>query len=111
MSDIQNLQSYDPFADIGNAGDTSDQQSYIHIRIQQRNGRKTLTTIQGLPSNFDQKRMLKIFKKDFACNGTLVEDEELGSVIQLQGDQRTKVLTLLTTEGGIDKKQVKLHGF
>lgn len=81
------------------------------IRIQQRNGRKTLTTIQGLPKNFDQKRMLKIFKKDFACNGTLVEDEELGSVIQLQGDQRTKVSTLLTTEGGIDKKQIKIHGF
>ncbi|KAI1314850.1 Eukaryotic translation initiation factor eIF-1 [Mortierella claussenii] len=111
MSDIQNLQSYDPFADLGDSGDTVEQKDYIHIRIQQRNGRKTLTTIQGLPKTFDQKRMLKIFKKDFACNGTLVEDEELGSVIQLQGDQRTKVSTLLTTEGGIDKKQIKIHGF
>lgn len=81
------------------------------IRIQQRNGRKTLTTIQGLPSQFDKKRLLKIFKKDFACNGTLVEDEELGSVIQLQGDQRNKVSQLLMTEGGIDKGQIKIHGF
>ncbi|KAG0306241.1 Eukaryotic translation initiation factor eIF-1 [Dissophora globulifera] len=111
MSDIQNLQSYDPFADLGDSGDTIEQKDYIHIRIQQRNGRKTLTTIQGLPKTFDQKRMLKIFKKDFACNGTLVEDEELGQVIQLQGDQRTKVHTLLTSEGGIDKKQIKIHGF
>ncbi|KAG0297656.1 Eukaryotic translation initiation factor eIF-1 [Dissophora globulifera] len=111
MSAIQNLQSYDPFADLGESGDTGAQQEYIHIRIQQRNGRKTLTTIQGLPATFDKKRMLKIFKKDFACNGTLVEDEELGSVIQLQGDQRTKVLTLLVSEGGVDKKQVKIHGF
>ncbi|KAG0198772.1 Eukaryotic translation initiation factor eIF-1 [Mortierella sp. GBA30] len=111
MSGIQNLQSYDPFADLGDSADTSDQQGYIHIRIQQRNGRKTLTTIQGLPSTFDKKRMLKIFKKDFACNGTLVDDEELGAVIQLQGDQRTKVCTLLVEEGGIDKKQIKLHGF
>ncbi|KAG0203906.1 Eukaryotic translation initiation factor eIF-1 [Mortierella sp. GBA30] len=111
MSSIQNLQSYDPFADLGDSGETGEQQSYIHIRIQQRNGRKTLTTIQGLPKTFDQKRMLKIFKKDFACNGTLVEDEELGSVIQLQGDQRTKVSTLLVEEGGIDKKQIKIHGF
>ncbi|KAF9106898.1 Eukaryotic translation initiation factor eIF-1 [Mortierella sp. AM989] len=111
MSELQNLQTYDPFADLGDSGDTVEQKDYIHIRIQQRNGRKTLTTIQGLPKTFDQKRMLKVFKKDFACNGTLVEDEELGSVIQLQGDQRTKVLTLLTTEGGIDKKQVKIHGF
>ncbi|KAF9937023.1 Eukaryotic translation initiation factor eIF-1 [Modicella reniformis] len=111
MSDIQNLQSYDPFADLGDSGDSGEQNNYIHIRIQQRNGRKTLTTIQGLPKTFDKKRMLKIFKKDFACNGTLVEDEELGSVIQLQGDQRTKVSNLLTGEGGIDKKQIKIHGF
>ncbi|KAF9996055.1 Eukaryotic translation initiation factor eIF-1 [Entomortierella chlamydospora] len=111
MSDIQNLQTYDPFADLGDSADTVEQKDYIHIRIQQRNGRKTLTTIQGLPKTFDQKRMLKVFKKDFACNGTLVDDEELGSVIQLQGDQRTKVLNLLTTEGGIDKKQIKIHGF
>ncbi|KAG0294726.1 Eukaryotic translation initiation factor eIF-1 [Linnemannia gamsii] len=111
MSDIQNLNSYDPFADLGDSGDTADQQNYIHIRIQQRNGRKTLTTIQGLPATFDQKRMLKIFKKDFACNGTLVEDPDLGSVIQLQGDQRIKVSTLLVEEGGVDKKMIKLHGF
>ncbi|KAF9345594.1 Eukaryotic translation initiation factor eIF-1 [Mortierella sp. NVP85] len=110
MSDIQNLQTYDPFADTGDSGDTN-QQEYIHIRIQQRNGRKTLTTIQGLPKNLDKKRLLKVFKKDFACNGTLVEDEELGSIIQLQGDQRTKVSGLLTTEGGVDKKQIKIHGF
>ncbi|KAF9920362.1 Eukaryotic translation initiation factor eIF-1 [Modicella reniformis] len=111
MADIQNLQAYDPFADLGDSGNTAAQQEYIHIRIQQRNGRKTLTTIQGLPSHLDKKRLLKIFKKDFACNGTLVEDEELGTVIQLQGDQRNNVLTLLTTEGAIDKKQIKIHGF
>ncbi|KAF8942408.1 Eukaryotic translation initiation factor eIF-1 [Haplosporangium gracile] len=111
MSGIQNLQSYDPFADLGDSNDTGDQQTYVHIRIQQRNGRKTLTTIQGLPAHLDQKRMLKVFKKDFACNGTLVDDPELGSVIQLQGDQRTKVLALLVDEAGLDRKMIKLHGF
>ncbi|KAF9582259.1 Eukaryotic translation initiation factor eIF-1 [Lunasporangiospora selenospora] len=111
MSDIQNLVTYDPFADTGNSGDSADQQSYIHIRIQQRNGRKTLTTIQGLPSQFDQKTMLKVFKKEFACNGTIVDDEELGKVIQLQGDQRIKVNALLVSEGEIDKKKIKIHGF
>jgi len=29
---------------------------------------------------------------DFCCNGTVVEDPELGQVIQLQGDQRKNVL-------------------
>ena len=43
----------DPFADEGDPldgnQDVGTQQNYIHIRIQQRNGRKTLTTLQGLP--------------------------------------------------------------
>ena len=41
----------DPFADAADplAADEPGRQSYIHIRIQQRNGRKTLTTLQGLP--------------------------------------------------------------
>jgi len=41
----------DPFADAADplAAEEPGRQSYIHIRIQQRNGRKTLTTLQGLP--------------------------------------------------------------
>jgi translation initiation factor SUI1 len=42
--------SLDPFADAADPlADEPGKQSYIHIRIQQRNGRKTLTTLQGLP--------------------------------------------------------------
>jgi len=110
MSDTTNLNlPYDAFADTeDDAGQT---QGYIHLRIQQRNGRKTLTTVQGLPKEYDLKRLLKAFKKDFACNGTLVEDEELGMVIQLQGDQRIKVATFLVDEGISQKTNIKVHGF
>ena len=47
---LQNL-SLDPFADAADplSAEEAGRQSYIHIRIQQRNGRKTLTTLQGLP--------------------------------------------------------------
>jgi translation initiation factor SUI1 len=83
----------------------------LDIRIQQRNGRKTLTTVQGIPDDIDQKRLLKAFKKEFACNGTLVEDEEMGEVIQLQGDQRLKVQTFLVDEEIAPKNQIKMHGF
>lgn len=48
----------------GNSGKSASQ-NYIHLRIQQRNGRKTLTTIQGLPDELDQKKLLKAFKKVF----------------------------------------------
>lgn len=43
----------DPFADegdpLGDSQDVGSTADYIHIRIQQRNGRKTLTTLQGVP--------------------------------------------------------------
>ncbi|KAF8309829.1 eukaryotic translation initiation factor 1 [Clavulina sp. PMI_390] len=111
MSAIQNFTKNDPFADDGEdlTRDVGSQQNYIHIRIQQRNGRKTLTTLQGLPKEYDPKKLLKAFKKEFACNGTLVEDEELGQVIQLQGDQRLKIAEFLTEEG-LSKSMIKLHG-
>ncbi|KAJ3113833.1 Eukaryotic translation initiation factor eIF-1 [Phlyctochytrium bullatum] len=104
------LSAYDPFADTGEDSNL-EVQGYIHIRIQQRNGRKTLTTVQGLPPELDQKRILKAFKKEFACNGTVVEDEELGEVIQLQGDQRQKVQTFLVQQEIVTKDKVKIHGF
>jgi translation initiation factor 1 (eIF-1/SUI1) len=31
----------------------------------ERNGRKTLTTVQGLPKKFDQKKILRVIKKKF----------------------------------------------
>jgi translation initiation factor 1 (eIF-1/SUI1) len=34
-------------------------------RYLERNGRKTLTTVQGLPKKFDQKKILKVIKKKF----------------------------------------------
>ncbi|ATY61683.1 translation initiation factor SUI1, putative [Cordyceps militaris CM01] len=113
---IENLKSYDPFAEADeDTGEVNKQtQNYIHIRIQQRNGRKTLTTVQGLPKKFDQKKILKVIKKKFACNGTIVADSEMGEVIQLQGDQRKDVQDFLIDkkEGlELDPKTIKVHGF
>jgi translation initiation factor 1 len=112
---VQNLASFDPFADeadpLGGQQDVGSQQNYIHIRVQQRNGRKTLTTLQGLPKEYAPKKILKAFKKEFACNGTLIEDEENGEVIQLQGDQRTKISEFLLAEKIADKAMIKVHGF
>ncbi|CRK15082.1 hypothetical protein BN1723_010512 [Verticillium longisporum] len=113
---IENLKTYDPFAeaDEDTGVQTKQTQNYIHIRIQQRNGRKTLTTVQGLPKKFDQKKILKVIKKKFACNGTIVNDSEMGEVIQLQGDQRKDVQEFLIDkkEGlELDSKTIKVHGF
>merc|ERR1712062_923487 len=107
-SGFQNLQSRDPFAeDEGGAN----QDGYIHVRIQQRNGRKTLTTVQGLSSEFDLKKIVRVAKKEFACNGTVVEHPEYGEVVQLQGDQREKICQMLVKCGLVKHDQLKVHGF
>lgn len=80
----------------------------IHIRIQQRNGRKTLTTVQGISEEFDKKKLVRAFKKDFACNGTVVEHPEYGEIIQLQGDQRSNVCTFLKRIGIAKDDQLKV---
>ncbi|CAO3641322.1 unnamed protein product [Cunninghamella blakesleeana] len=101
---------FDPFADVDD--DTSPKTANnIHLRIQQRNGRKTLTTLQGLPKEYDAKKILKVFKKEFACNGTVVEDEDLGEVLQLSGDQRLKIAQFLVQEDIAKKANIKIHGF
>ncbi|XP_029402000.1 eukaryotic translation initiation factor 1 [Mus pahari] len=65
MSAIQNLHSFDPFADASKGDDLlpAGTEDYIHIRIQQRNGRKTLTTVQGIADDYDKKKLVKAFKK------------------------------------------------
>ncbi|CAD5119645.1 DgyrCDS8239 [Dimorphilus gyrociliatus] len=99
----------DPFSD--NAVSGSSQGGVIHIRIQQRNGRKTLTTVQGIKDEFDLKKIVKVCKKEFACNGTVVEHPEYGEVIQFQGDQRQNINDFLIKIGLAKTEQIKVHGF
>ncbi|KAI8344751.1 translation initiation factor SUI1 [Chlamydoabsidia padenii] len=111
MSNIEELNvPFDPFADVEEENSPK-ATNYLHLRIQQRNGRKTLTTLQGLPTDYDAKKILKVFKKEFACNGTVVEDEELGQVLQLSGDQRLKIAEFLVKEEIAKKANIKVHGF
>ena len=39
---------------------------------------------QGLSSEYDLKKIIKVAKKEFACNGTVVDHSEYGEVLQLQ---------------------------
>lgn len=70
----------DPFADANAENSGAGTKEYVHIRIQQRNGRKSLTTVQGLKKEFSYNKILKDLKKEFCCNGTVVQDPELGQV-------------------------------
>jgi translation initiation factor 1 len=52
-----------------------------------------------------------VLAAEFCCNGTVVEDPELGKVIQLQGDQRKNVSTFLVSNNIAKKDLIKIHGF
>jgi len=99
----------DQFEDEG-ADESGPAQNNVHIRVQQRNGRKCVTTIQGLPPDLDLKKIIKELKKSFSCNGSTQQDPELGQIIQLSGDQRDKVKNFLLEEGLVEKDRMKIHG-
>merc|ERR1739842_109838 len=113
MSRLTNLDDeVDAFADAANGDDESGpvQDGFVHVRIQQRSGHKTLTTIQGLKA--DNEAIVKAFRKKFACNGSVIPDPEQGKVLQLQGDQRAKVCAWLSDPkiGLVRADQLKVHG-
>ncbi|XP_044472741.1 protein translation factor SUI1 homolog [Mangifera indica] len=107
--DFQIPSSFDPFSEAKKSENSKG--GYVHLRVQQRNGKKSITTVEGLNQNLSYTKILKDLKKEFCCNGNVVQDKNLGKVIQLQGDQRTNVLNFLVKEKLVEKSQIKVHGF
>ena len=83
----------------------------IHIRVQQRNGKKSITTVQGLGEKIDYPKLLKALKKEFGCNGTIQADVNHGTIVQLQGDQRVNLGKFLVDKGILNADEIETHGF
>lgn len=95
----------------------------IHIQIQKRNARKNITTVVGLDLlDLDLKKLLKCFKKNFQCNGTIDDGSKttssgnenkknpVGAII-MSGDQRENVKKFLI-ENKITKEEfIIVHGY
>jgi translation initiation factor 1 len=85
-----------------------------HIRVQQRNGRKCITTLDGLEDDLDLKRICKAMRSAFSCNGTVTQKDDGSEVIQLQGDQRETIKQWLLEQEIIQKNEAErivVHGF
>ncbi|XP_074316751.1 protein translation factor SUI1 homolog 2-like [Silene latifolia] len=81
--DIQTPAAFDPFADANAENSGAGTEDYVHISVRQRNGKKSLTTVQGLKREFSYNKILKDLEKELCCNGTFVQDLELGQIILL----------------------------
>jgi len=110
MAAIENLNRRDPL-DAFDEEEGGSKQGLIHIRIQQRTGRKTITTVQGISQDYDFKKIVRHLKKEYSCNGTVVEHPEYGEVIQVTGDQRNNVKEFLIKCGIAKDDSIKVHGF
>lgn len=85
-----------------------------HIRVQQRNGRKCITTLDGLEEDLDLKRICRAMRNAFSCNGNVTSKEGGGEVIQLQGDQRENMKQWLLEQEIIQRNEIDrivIHGF
>ena len=85
----------------------------LHIRVRKRNGRKCITTIEGFEEDLDVKRICKAMRKQFNCNGNVVNDEQHTDVLQLQGDQRENVKEWILSNQIIGKNEsdrIVVHG-
>lgn len=105
--------SFDPFTDpeTGSESFSLKGKEQVHIRVQQRRGNKSVTTVQGLSKDIVYEKVLKVLKKEFCCNGNVVQHKELGKIIQLQGDQRKNVYKYLVKADIVKKEQILIHGF
>lgn len=112
MSAVQKLHSFHLFADGSKCDDLllAGTKHYIYVRIQKRNVRETLTTVQRIANGYNKKKLVKAFKK-LACDGTVIEQPEYGEVIQLPGDQCKNICQFLVDTGLAKDHQLKLHGF
>lgn len=112
---FQDTTQSDPFQNFNFQKDVAVTKNKYHIRVQQRNGRKCITTLDGLEEDLDLKRICKAMREAFSCNGNVImKDDEDTGVIQLQGDQRENVKQWLLEQEVILKNEVDrivVHGF
>lgn len=91
-------------------------QKDIHVRVQQRNRRQSITTVEGLEGILPEdvsfmNKLAKVFRKKFSCSAVVKKDKNGNSrVIQLQGDQRDGVRSYLVDNELAREEEIKIHG-
>jgi len=99
----------DPFLQVFDEQRTSK----IHIRVQQQ-GKRWITTIDGLDDDLDIKRIARAMKKALHCSIIVTPNKDDEEVIQLQGDHRDAVREWLIANEVLTEQEAKerllVHG-
>ena len=102
---LNNMGPYDPFKELT---DKTSVREKITIHVVQRKARKYITAVEGLEYyDIDFKEFLKTTRKKCNCNGNFEKEKNL---LQFQGDQKVKLVQLLTEEYNVAKNMIILRG-
>ena len=83
----------------------------ITIGTAQRRGRKCYTQVKNIPDIFDYDRILKFWKKNFKCGGSIKKDEETGKLfVEVAGDHRDEISKFLTYMGICSSENIRIQG-
>jgi translation initiation factor 1 len=84
----------------------------VHVRLQQRNGKKCITTVTGIDKEFDIKKIASKLAPHLQTRCTVKTDETTGDdALQLSGDQRTNVRDFLISQEICVLEQITVHGY
>ena len=96
----------DPFLQVSRT-------SKIHIRVQQQ-GKRWITTIDGLDDDLDIQRIARAMKKTLHCSIIVTHNKDDEEIVQLQGDHRDDVRSWLIANEVLTEKEAKerllVHG-
>ncbi len=80
----------------------------VHIRIQQRNGKKCWTIVEDLPENIDIKDFIKNIKNTCNSGGSIVDKEK--RILQFNGDHRMTIKNILVDKKICLLENIVIHG-
>lgn len=81
----------------------------VHIRVQQRKGKKFVTTVQGLNQRLNFRRINREFQRRWGCNGTVIVTLDAGTVIQLQGNWSANIKQFILDEHMANENNLEIH--
>lgn len=84
--------------------------SKITISVNNRTGRKLMTNVYGFGVEFDLKKILKFWQKQFHCTGSIEQSDKFGEVIKLTGNHKMQVFEFLLKEEICQKSDIVFKG-
>ncbi len=85
----------------------------IHIHTRQ-NGRKWITTLEGLDDDLDLHRIARALKRDFHCSASVDVNEDEEEFIKLSGNHRDSLAKWLVDMEILTEREARerlvLHG-